>query len=223
MKRALLALFVLCMVFAAMSPCLASTKGKVNGVLVEERVLNLPNDEGKWYLSVVGEKSDTQYQTILKWFESDANLYKLRRQVHYIPVTPEKAVYRDRYEPNIEGLPTVRLQNHAGVVMYEAAGDELPFTAEGLYAAMARDVAMKTQCLRRPLLPWRRNHSCPCPQPNPDPDPAPDPEPEPIDDGGAPDLATQSMLPPLWLMLVVLFASAAVGAGVEWRNTYAKK
>lgn len=228
MRRALLALFVLCMIFAAMSPCLAATSGKVNGVLAQERVINPPNDQGKWYISVVGDRNDAQYQTILKWFKEDAALYKLRKQVHYIPVATEgktKPVYLERYKPNIEGLPTVRMQNNQGVVIYEAAGDELPFTPDGLYGAMANGVAMKAEGRCRPILPWRREmeRRCPCPQPDPAPEPDDDPEPEPIDDGGPPDIATQSSLPPLWLMLATLVLSAGAGVAVEWRRTYAEK
>lgn len=228
MRRILLALFVLCMIFAAMSPCLAATSGKVNGVLAQERVINPPNDQGKWYISVVGDQTDAQYQTILKWFKEDADLYKLRRQVHYIPITTEgktKAVYLERYKPNITGLPTVRLQDGQGVVIYEAAGDELPFTPDGLYGAMANNVAMKAEGRCRPILPWRREmeRRCPCPQPQPSPEPTPDPEPEPIDHTGPPDIAPRSSLPPLWLMLVTLIASVGVGVGVQWRDTYAKK
>jgi len=228
MRRVLLALCALCMIFAVMSPCLAAINGKTNGVLVEERIINLPNDQGKWYLSVVGETSDKQYQTILKWFDKDADLYKLRRQVHYIPVSTAKAAYQTRYKPNIEGLPTVRLQNSEGVVVYEAAGDNLPFTPEGLYGALANDVAKAQRC--RPILPWRREMERRCPGPCPQPDPAPnpnpdeDPEPGPIDDGGKPDLGpAQSSLPPLWLMLATLVVSAGAGVFVEWRNTYAEK
>jgi hypothetical protein len=230
MRRILLALSVLCMIFAAMSPCFADTSGKANGVLVQERIINLPNDQGKWYISIVGDSRDAQYQTILKWFREDADLYKLRKQVHYIPVATEgrtKAVYLERYKPNIEGLPTVRMQNNQGVVIYEAAGDELPFTPDGLYGAMANNVMLRTQCRRpiRPILPWRREmeRRCPCPSPDPAPEPDDDPEPEPIDDGGPPDIAPQSSLPPLWLMLATLVLSAGAGAVVEWRKTYAEK
>jgi len=227
MKRLLLALCVLCMVFAA-TTCFAD---KVNGVLAEERVINLPDDQGKWYISVVGDTKSAQYQTILKWFGQDPALRKLKNQVRFCPVTLNSTVYKTRYSMNVEGLPTVRFQNSQGVVIYEAAGKNLPFTAGGLYGALANNMA-KAQS--RPILPWRRNHAppgpCPgpCPQPDSDPDPdpgvAPDPEPQPIDNGEEPEFEpAQSSLPPLWLMLTMLVASVGGGAFVEWRATYAKK
>lgn len=221
MRRLLLALCAMCMLFASMSPCLAA--GSTNGVLAETRVINLPNDQGKWYLSVVGEVNNAQYQKILVWFkDTDSSLYKLRQQVHYIPVSTGKSVYKTRYKPNIQGLPTVRLQNHAGVVVYEACGDNLPFTPEGLYGALANDVAFAQRCTIRP---WRQNRRrlCPPPDSDPTPDLDLDPDPGPIDDGGRPDLPARSSLPPLWAMLLTLIVSASAGGVVEWRATYAEK
>ena len=228
MKQLLLALCVLCAVFAA-TTCFA---GPVNGVLAEERIINLPNDQGKWYISVVGDARNADYQMILKWFGQDPALRKLKSQVRFCPVTTSSIIYKTRYSTNVKGLPTVRFQNSQGVVIYEAAGKNLPFTAQGLYGAFANSVA-KAQS--RPILPWRRNcrpgpcpGPCPSPYPRPTPEPepdvAPDPEPQPIDDGSEPEFEpVQSSFPPLWLMLTVLIASAGGGTFVEWRATYAEK
>lgn len=217
MKRLL---FVLCVVLAA-STCFAGT---VNGVLAEDRVVNLPNDQSKWYVSVIGDAKDTQYQTIMKWFSQDIPLRKLKAQVHFCPVKSSSTIYKIRYAQNVKGLPTVRLQNHQGAVIYEAVGKNLPFTPQGLYGAIAGSVS-KAQ--GAPILPWRRNHAHPRPQPGPCPTPDDDfdPEPQPIDDGEEPnfDEPVQSSLPPLWLMLATLVVSAGAGLTVKWRDTYAKK
>lgn len=217
MKRLL---FVLCMVLAA-STCFAD---KVNGVLSEDRVVKLPQDSGKWYVSVVGDAKDAQYQMIMKWFSQDIPLRKLKAQVHFCPVKSSSVAYKARYATNVKGLPTVRLQNSQGVVIYEAAGKNLPFTSQGLYGAFAGSVS-KAQGV--PILPWRRNHAHPSPQPRPCPTPDDnfDPEPQPIDDGEEPnfDEPVQSSLPPLWLMLATLVVSAGAGLTVKWRDTYAKK
>jgi len=215
-------LFALCMVLMA-STCFAD---KVNGVLSEDRVVNLPLDSGKWYISVVGDASDAQYQTIMKWFNQDIPLRKLKAQVHFCPVKSSSVIYKARYESNGKGFQTVRLQNYHGVVIYEAAGKNLPYTPQGLYGAFAGSVS-KAQ--RTPILPWRRNHAHPSPQPGPCPAPDDDfnfdPEPQPIDDGGEPDFdePAQSSLPPLWLMLVTLVVSAGAGLAVEWKDTYEEK
>lgn len=239
MRRLLLTLCALCAILAA-TTCFAGTANSVltdnchtpntaNGVLAEERVINLPNDQGKWYISVVGDARNAQYQTILKWFGQDPALRKLKNQVRFCPVTTSSTIYKTRYSTNVKGLPTVRFQNSQGVVIYEAAGKNLPFTAQGLYGAFANNVA-KAQS--RPILPWRRNRvrpgPCPgpCPRPDPTPEPyvAPDPVPQPIDDGSEPEFEpVQSSFPPLWLMLAVLVVSAGGGVFAEWRATYAEK
>lgn len=223
MKRLLLALCALACIFAATAPCFADA---TYGVLAEERVINLPADQGKWYVSVVGNATNAQYQTIVRWFDTNAHLKNLKTRIHFCLVITGTAIYQERYASNVKGLPTVRFQQPNGVVIYEAAGNNLPFTAEGLYGAMA-DSINKVQ--GRSILPWRRNHVCPgpCPGPGPQPDPV-DPEPQPIDPEPPitpepPIDPVQSDLPPIWLMALVLIVSAGIGVGVQWRDTYAKK
>jgi hypothetical protein len=227
MKNLLLAFCVLLVsiFLAAPTSCFAQTISgdTINGVLAEERVVNLPQDAGKWYISVVGDSQNTQYQTIVGWFDTNTGLKKLKDQVHFIPVTSDSVMYKERYAPNVKGLPTVRLQDSQGVVAYEASGTNLPFTAEGLYASLANGVN-KTQ--RGYILPYRRNNSRPCPTPNPDPAPdvtpdGSDPAPQPLDNNAkpvAPDApAVEGNLPPLWLMLGVLLVAGGIGVLVEWR------
>ena len=230
MRRLMLVLCVVC-VFFATSITSISYADRANGVLSSDRVVNLPNDQGKWYISVVGDARDAQYQTILKWFSQDPALRKLKNQVHFCSVTSSAAIYNARYAANVKGLPTVRFQNNQGVVIYEAAGKNLPFTSQGLYGAIADSTA---GVQRRPILPWRQNRRtrplCPSPSPAPSPTPDLDPAPQPIDDGGAPVLEPvldpieeEESLPPIWLMLVTLITTAGIGVAVEWRAIYSKK
>ena len=95
---------VLCVValFAAVVPCLADT---VNGVLAEERVVKLPNDQGKWYISVVGNANDARYNEILGWFDSNPSLAKLKDQVQFCPVASNTAIYKERYSATSRGCP----------------------------------------------------------------------------------------------------------------------
>jgi len=149
-------------------------------VLVQEHVVNLPQDQGKWYISVVGDANDARYRTVLSWFDTHENLKHLKDQVHFCPVKSNTAIYKERYAPNVKGLPTVRVQDSKGVVIYEVAGLAIPLTPDALYAAIANDVQVAQGC--RPILPWRREmeRRCrPCPQPNPQPQPDPDPQPLP--------------------------------------------
>jgi hypothetical protein len=204
-----LVLCVLCLLaLVAAVPCFADT---VNGVLAEERIVNLPQDSAKWYVSVVGNANDARYNEIVGWFNTNVSLKKLRDQVHFCPVTSDTGIYKERYAANVKGLPTVRVQKSDGTVVYEAAGKNIPMTAAGLNGAIAG--AVNTAQGIRPILPWRREmeRRCPgpCPNPNPSPNPnpqpQPDPEPQPIDDGGTPNLdnePAESAVPWVWLPLL---------------------
>ncbi len=223
MKKLLLSVLCLLAVFAAVVPCLADT---VNGVLAEERIVNLPNDQGKWYVSVVGNATDPRYNEIVGWFDTYASLKKLKNQVHFCPVTSDTATYQARYAANVKGLPTVRMQKPDGTVVYEAAGQYIPLTAGGLNGALAG--AVNTASGVRPVLPWRREmeRRCPspCPTPQPNPQPQPDPEPQPLDDNGPPnvDPEPQADLPP-WGVALVCLVGVLVGVSTGYgRKLYDK-
>jgi hypothetical protein len=128
------------------------------GVVGMDKVLTLPEDGTKWHISVIG--TDERYKELLAWFESPT-LKKLRDQVHFHPISDKTGI--QAYQ--VKGLPTVRLQDDKGRVLYEASGDSIPATAEGLYGAMARAIK-------------------PCPW-DPGPDYPVDPV-DPVDDGGGP-------------------------------------
>jgi hypothetical protein len=219
MNKLLLSVLCLLAVFAAAMPCLADT---VNGVLAEERVVNIPQDQSKWYVSVVGNATDTRYNEIVGWFDTNASLKKLKNQVHFCPVTSDTATYQARYASNVKGLPTVRMQKADGTVVYEAAGKNLPMTAAGLNGALAG--AVSTAEGIRPILPWRKDmeRRCPGPCPKPQPNPQPDPEPQPIDDNGPPNIDDQPAESPVpWGLLPLLCVAGltvglACGYGKQW-------
>ena len=187
MNKLLLCVLCLLAVFAAVVPCFADT---VNGVLAEERIVNLPQDQGKWYVSVVGNATDTRYNEIVGWFDTNASLKKLKNQVHFCPVTTDTAIYQARYASNVKGLPTVRMQKLDGTVVYEAAGKNLPMTAAGLNGALAGAVNSVQGPPSDPALATGNGATVPgpCPNPQPNPQPQPDPEPQPIDDNGPPNV-----------------------------------
>jgi hypothetical protein len=208
MNKLLLCVLCVLALFTAVAPCLADT---VNGVLAEERVVSLPNDQGKWYISVVGDTNDARYKEILGWFESSASLANLKSHVHFCPVTANTAIYTERYASNVKGLPTVRMQKPDGTVVYEAAGNDIPMTAGGLNGALAAAV----NAIRglRPVLPWRRDADNRLKNlERPKPQPQPDPEPQPIDDSGMPDMETEVDLPE-WMAAPVCCLGLLVGLG----------
>jgi len=224
------------------STCIADNS---NGIAVEERVVNLPQDQNKWYISIVGGglcnegRCDLRFNMIMNWFNTNPNLKSLKNQVHFCIITVGTPIYKERYEKNISGIPTVRVQKADGTVVYEAAGKYIPLSAEGLYGAIV-DASQKAQGIfpllpwRRkcgPLLPWRRDMDRrldanpspgPCPEPEPDVQPyPPDPDPQPLDDGGAPELP-ESSHPRLRVILGVLSAllGGGIGIAVQWKRTY---
>jgi hypothetical protein len=213
MNKLLLCVLCVLALFAAVAPCFADT---VNGVLAEDRVVNLPNDQGKWYISVVGNANNARYVEVLGWFDSNPSLARLKDQVHFCPVTSDTAIYTERYAPNIKGLPTVRMQKADGTVVYEAAGKDIPMTAGGLNGALA--AAVNEARGLRPILPWRRdadNRLNNLERPKPQPQPQPDPEPQPIDDGATPDLEPEVGLL-AWIVAPLCCLSLLVGLGLGY-------
>lgn len=219
---------VLCLaaaLFAIAIPCVAT-----DGVLVEERVVNLPQDQNKWYVSVVGQ-GDARQAEITGWFETNDNLNRLKGQVKFCPITSGTAIYQERYASNVTALPTVRVQKADGTVVYESSGNSIPMTADALYAAIA-NTSMSAQGIR-PILPWRRqmeNRCGPngCPQPTPEPLPLPneDPAPDPLDDGAAPDVAVPEERSPaalIGLLILSLLGGVTAGVVVVWKQTYGEK
>ena len=227
MNRLLLLVCVMLASFVSICPCAADG---VNGVLCEERVINLPQDMGKWYISVVGDANDTNYQRVLSWFNNDTKMKTLRDTVHFCPVTVDTAIYRERYattigQYKITSLPCVRLQKPGGLVVYQACGKSIPMTSQGLYGALANDIQVAEGI--RPILPWRRDmeRRCPVqPSPQPDPDSQPDPEPQPLEPTpDAPNIGVEADLPPIWLAGLMLVIGVGAGGVYQWKKTYAKK
>jgi hypothetical protein len=219
MNKLLLSVLCVLALFACIAPCVADT---VNGVLAEERVVNLPQDAGRWYVSVVGSPTGANYKQVLGWFNTDPGLKKLKSQVHFLPVTSDTVIYRERYQSNVKGLPTVRMQKADGTVIYEAAGNNIPMTAAGLYSAMAK-TAQSAQGIF-PLLPWRRNmeNRCPGPCPTPTPDPVIPPV-EPPDDGGPPIFDQPETVDPYLYLAPALVLALVVGLGLGYgRKLYDK-
>ncbi len=156
----------------------------------EEQIVNLPQDQNMWYISAVGEKGQV-YDNLLAKFDA-GKLKTLKQQVHFCPVTTDTAIYAERYKNNVKGLPTVRVQEADGAIVYEASGEAINVSGDSLFLEIASAVK------RRELLPWRRNHSRPQPQPSPQPQPIipfVDPAPAPLNNGGAPDLGPLSVGP----------------------------
>jgi hypothetical protein len=142
----------------------------------QERVIDLPQDGGNWYLSVYGDPDDPRYIQLKQWLYTNSVLVDFRKQTHYNGISSKHPRYQ-RYAKTMPGLPCIRLQNSKGVVVSEFWDDNIPMTSEALVQGIKGDMQDKASwgCLRK-----RRNPS-PCPTPDTNPTPKPQPVPTPID------------------------------------------
>ena len=207
MNRFLLSVCLLAAALVALvaaTPCVADT---TNGVIAEERVVNLPQDQGKWYISVVGEATDARFREVLGWFDSNKHLLNLKNSVHFNVVTTDQPIYTERYVPNTPVLPMIRLQDSKGVVYSQIAGTKLPMTAEALSSQIAADVKAGPDKAACPLRRLRR----PTPTPTPILPVVPDLLPGPLEPADQPVLEEEAALPD-WLLWVFCAAGFALGA-----------
>ena len=180
----------------------------VSAFATEERMVNLPQDQGAWYLTVFGEADDAKFQELQTWLKTDEGLSKLKSQVRFNKYTTDQLRYQ-RYVKNMPGLPCIRLQNEKGLVVSEFWSDNIPESSTILYRGIREDLRDKTSwgCLRR-----RR---CPTPPVEPPVEPPIEPPVEPP--VGPPILEPEPEPEPeeskLWLLLVVLGALAGGGFG----------
>jgi hypothetical protein len=182
---------------------------------VQTRIQQLPQDQDKPYLTVVGDANDQTVKMVLNWFNTNADLKAIKDQTHFVfmPTSGDSKparFYRDRYAKTVQEVPCIRFQKADGTMIVELTPDKIPATPEALVNALNRPA---TECF------GRRRQDNVCPTPNPSPAPDTDPSPQPIDRRPAPKPAPRFP----WLLLVLL---TAVGAGVgvvhEYRVRYAK-
>lgn len=108
----------------------------VLGQSVDQR----PNDAGKYFLSVWTSpnwKESPGESFLVQWFDSDPKLRDLKKKTHWHHY-PADALMIQRYSAFISAadLPCVTLQRPDGGVIYKASRDNIPGSADALYAAM---------------------------------------------------------------------------------------
>jgi len=168
------------------------------GVLhAEERVIDLPADQSKWHISVVGSPRDAKYQTVKGWFDLHTSLKHLKAQTHFHSIATTSSMYRDRYAENTPEVPCVRIQSADGRVQYQVCGQDIPMSADALDQAIRSELFRRRRC---------------CPQP----------QPQPLDHVGPPDVVPEprSGLPPWWVLVGLGLLGAGAGVVAKWRETY---
>lgn len=196
----------------------------------EERVVNPPNDQAKWFISVVGEKDSAGYASVLNWFSVNDNLARLKDQVHFCQVLKGSSMYQARYarsqgEYAIRSFPCIRLQKPNGTVAYQVCGNAIPRSPDVLYRELGVAI-QKHRDFAYGACPFGKCRPRPEPEPEPEPEPIPDPEPGPIDDGGPPIVEPQpedtGVALVVGLVVVGLLAGAGVGVVRKLKDEYAK-
>lgn len=131
----------------------------------QEQVIQLPQDQGRFYLTVFGNDGEYRYEQVKNWISTDPQLSAVRLQTTYNTYRVDSVMFRERYAQGVSNIPCVRLQDNQGNVVYEAVGTSVPMSAEALYNGMAEGC--------------RRHRHC-RPQPNPQPFPQPPVSPAPV-------------------------------------------
>ncbi len=161
---------------------------------VEKQVVDLPQDENKFYLTVFAKPDEA---TKLGGLFNQAELVRYKQVTHFNVVSTTDPIYKTRYA-NV-AAPSVRLQTAKGQVIGEYKGTVLEHPT--LLAT-----AIRVDC-------WRRCR----PTPEPDPQPAPDfdPEPETQPEVVQPDNPVLDVLAAGAAFYILAFAGGFVGGVVS--------
>lgn len=177
----------------------------------EEQVVELPRDQGKFYLTVFGNEGEPRYEQVKSWIANDPQLKAVKAQTIYNTYRADSVMYRERYAQGISGIPCVRLQAPQGQVVYEAAGANVPMSAEALYNGIA------DECRRRHCRP-QPPHVTPTPPVSPQPPVTP----TPVTPTPAPVVRPSDFpRPAVWAGLVAL--GLAIGGGVAVASNLKKQ
>jgi hypothetical protein len=161
---------------------------------VGSRVIDLPEDGNRWYLTVA---TDGRNEWAATWFDADPCLARLKTQTTFNHYTPSNQMFRWRESLQIGNMfPIVALQRADGGVVYKASGRDFPRSAAQLADELAQAIA-----------------HCPNCHPKPTPTPSPQPTPNVVPDMRPNDQAPQPDEEPSPLLIVVL--GAAIGAAFK--------
>jgi hypothetical protein len=208
MKQLLLA----CLLFAATPAFADEWQCSRDGVMYQSsRVIDLPQDQGKLFTTVIGQANDPQVQQMLRWFDQNPELNRIKQTSHFHFLSSESVMFKSRYDATTGDVPCLRIQQPDGTVIYQCSRRNLPLSPE----ALANSIS--TTCLRRNV------------QPEPQPNlhfhytvaPAPDLEPEPTPDI-QPDVFTNSnaMQGKWWMLAIAGVASTFAGVAWQWKKSY---
>jgi hypothetical protein len=112
-----------------------------------EELADRPNDSQVAYLTLVGTPGEARFESLKVEFENHAGLKEVTQETHFSVMADTSTMFRTRYSGQFGRLPTVRLQEADGDVLYEASGRAIP-TADELYTELSGKASAPT-CFRR--------------------------------------------------------------------------
>lgn len=197
--------------------CVMLTCSCLTGQIVE-----LPQDAGKWYLSIVGDAKDPQYHQLVHWFDTNSDLRQLRQQTHYHAVTTDSPLY-ELYRPHTRSLPCVRLQRADGSLVYQQTGQSIPQSAKALTDSIGERISQARQAGQGVFDRMCPGGKCfrkrqPTPAPKPEPEEKSilvDPPANPIEHVGPPDTPASHGLPTAAIVGTIV-AALVTGLGWQW-------
>lgn len=114
----------------------------------KERVIKLPKDGQKFFVTVIGDPNDSKFIALKSWFKDVPELAKLRDETHFNAVATNRPDFKEKFSKNVPNTPLVRVQTSNGGVIYQVSGDNVPMSGQ----ALSRSI--NTEFLRR----WRERH-----------------------------------------------------------------
>lgn len=111
----------------------------------KERIIKLPQDSNKFFVTVIGNPNDVRFNQIKGWFKDVPELAKLKGETHFNAISTTQADYKERYGKTVSAVPLIRVQTAKGAVVYQVSGTNLPMSGQ----ALSRSI--NTEFLRR----WR--------------------------------------------------------------------
>jgi hypothetical protein len=138
------------LVVATCSPIVTPTFADEPGIKrTEARVVNLPQDQGKIFVTIFGDPSQPRTKEIISWFETVPELKAVKAQTHFNVIDTNSTMFTSRYANHVAKLPCVRVETKDAVRLYQASDKNIPLTGEALANAV------NTGCLLR----WRRRNN----------------------------------------------------------------
>lgn len=188
-------------------PATAVSTAAAPAQVVQQQIVDLPQDAGNWYVSVCLHddwRSRPLDRAVASWWNIHPRLVSIKTQTHYKIYVESDPIYKTTLAKLIGPLPCILVQDSSGTVIYKSSGENVGSDGDEI----ANDIGRIF-----PIFPLRPR---PCPGPNPCPKPDVKPDVKPnvdVDLKVIPDVKPAKPagadFPWVLLVVVVVLASGA--------------